>query len=165
MGPGTADFRTGDGGGGISAATERNRVDAEDAPLGLRDLHLGRGEVLPLGLVAAREALPVDVGEEACDGAAPPALRVDAEHALGGGVCVAEAGPGGDHEHALLDGLEDRLQEAALAGDVDELRLEALGVETLEAPHQLVEESSLPGHGADRGYLLPAQMPLPTMKR
>ena len=115
--------------------------------------------MLPLGLVAARETVPLDVGEELGDGAPLEAARVNAEELFGGGVGVEERRVAGHHENALLDGLEDGFHEAALARHAHELRLKALGVEALNPPHELVEEARArraAGSPASSGTCLPS---------
>ena len=132
--------------GALGPLLHRHGVHLEDAPLRAGHLDLARGELRPFALLAPRQALPVHVGHVARHGASPHAGDLEAEQRLRGVVRVEEPTVRGHDHDALLDRLEDRLQQAALAHEVQELRLEVFGIQTIHPGNQLVEKSTLRRH-------------------
>jgi hypothetical protein len=135
--------------GALGPLLHRHGVHLQDAPLRAGDLDLARGELRPFAFLAPRQALPVHVGHVARDGAPPHAGDLEAEQRLRGVVRIEEPAVRGYDDDALLDRLEDRLQQPALAHEIQELRLEVFGIQTIHPGYQLVEKSTLRRHAVN----------------
>ena len=125
---------------------QRNGVEVEYAVFRAGDLDFAPQDVGPLVVRAHFEqAVPLEAGEQRIGWAGCRAVGVEAEKRGGGAVRVCQAHVGIDDKHAFLDRLEDRFEEAALARQAREVRLEAFGVDLVELCDKPVEKSG--GHG------------------
>ena len=95
-------------------AIERRGVEPEEARARIMDLELMPHDALAARVVEPANLLPVQFGDEIGDGLAFD-VGLQAEQARDGLVEVEDAARLIHHQHAVLDGVEERFEEAALA--------------------------------------------------
>ena len=127
----------GDAGAAGSFAVERRGVKPQEARAGIVDLELVPQNAPAAGMVEPANLVPLELRDEVRDG---PALDVglQAEETRDGLVEVEDAPGLIDHQHAVLDGVEEGFEEAALARQTLDNRLQPGLVQTTNAGQHLV---------------------------
>ena len=137
-----------DAGAAGGFAIERRGVEPQEARAGIMDLELVPHDALAARVVEPANLLPFQLGDEIGDRLALD-VGLQAEQARDRLVEVKDA-PGFIHDqHAVFDGVEERFEEAPLAGQALHDRLQPGLVEPPDARQHLVEETGFASHVND----------------
>ena len=135
----------GDAGAAGGFAIQRGSVEPQEARAGIVDLELVAHDALAACGVEPANLLPFELGDEIRDGLALD-VGLQAKEA-GDGLVVVENAAGLIHDqHAVFDGVEERLEEAPFARQALHDGLQPGLVQPPDAGQHLVEETGLACH-------------------
>ena len=152
----------GDAGAALRSRVDRSRQDPQEARPRKADFEFVPGGVRAAAAIERGDLLPIEFGEKPRDGLSFGALGDQTEQAGDRLIAVGHTPLGIDDQHAVLDGVEERLEEVALSRQSLDHLLQVRRVEASEASEDLVEKTGFgrrhgPGDAArilDRSYSL-----------
>jgi len=115
-------------------------VEIDEAVLWVEDLHVAGDDRLGLG-----KGGPVEAGDALGEGASHAIVAGEAEELAGGVVEEGDIAQGVGDDDALVDGVEDGLEEALFACETQEVVLDFLGADAADALDEFFQEAG--GHG------------------
>src|SRR5580658_2602561 len=116
-------------------------IDAQKTRARIGDFKLMMGGSLASVGAGGAEAFPIQFRQQFRDGAALDLVRVPIEQAGDGLVEIDNASVLIDYQHAVLDGIEDGFQEAALARQALDDRLQPFRIQTADAAEETINKT------------------------
>jgi len=121
---------------------ERDEVELQEAPPRIADFDLAAHDAGPFAFVELEQERPINAAEVVGDRVAGGVFRIEPDQFFGGAIGVGDAAVIVEHDDTFVDGVEDRLEQAALTRQAQEMGLETGRVQPVESFNQFVQKGA-----------------------